>query len=63
MPFIKINLFEGHPEERKDRIAQKITDAVTEEFGIPRDLVWVAYEESPATNWTIGGEKCSGIPE
>lgn len=64
MPFIRVNLFEGHPQEQKERIAKRITEVFQEEAPtVPKELIWVAFSEDPATNWTIGGETCQGIPE
>lgn len=59
MPYINISIFEGHPKERKARIAKRIADVIHEEAGVPEDLIWVTFSEIPADEWSIGGKMCA----
>lgn len=56
MPFVSIRIVEGHSQERKDEMAQRITRAVSEVAGVPEEIVWVTFEDIPAGEWYIGGE-------
>ncbi|MEA2779445.1 MAG: 4-oxalocrotonate tautomerase [Rhodospirillaceae bacterium] len=55
MPFVNIQILEGHPQERKDEIARRVVDAVSELTELPRDAVWVVFEHVSADDWFVGG--------
>jgi 4-oxalocrotonate tautomerase len=55
MPFVNIQILEGHPQERKDEIARRVVDAVSEVAQLPRDAVWVVFEDVSADDWFVGG--------
>lgn len=54
MPFVNIRIVEGHSQERKDRISQRVTDAVSEIAEVPKEAVWVVFEDIPANEWYVG---------
>lgn len=56
MPFVSIRIVEGHTKERKDEMARRVTEAIAEVAQVPRDIVWVAFEDIPAAEWYIGAE-------
>ena len=58
MPYINISIFEGHPQERKARIAKRITEVIHEETRVPEDMVWVTFTDIPKHDWSVGGELC-----
>ncbi|ATW27704.1 tautomerase family protein [Candidatus Formimonas warabiya] len=58
MPFINVRIFEGHSKERKARIAEKITEIVNQETGVPKEYIWVTFQDIPADEWSIGGKMC-----
>jgi 4-oxalocrotonate tautomerase len=55
MPFVNIRLYEGHGKERKDELAKRITQAVTDVCKVPPQAVWVVFEEVPPTDWFAAG--------
>ena len=56
MPFVNIQILKGHPQKRKDEMARRVTDAVSEFAGLPRDAVWVVFEDVTADDWFVGGK-------
>lgn len=56
MPFVSIRIVEGHTQERKDEIARRVTDAIADVAQVPAEVVWVTFEDIPATEWYIGAE-------
>ena len=55
MPFINIRLYEGHGKERKDEIARRVTEVVSDVCKIPREAVWVVFEDIPPADWFVAG--------
>ncbi len=60
MPFVSIRLYAGHPKERKDEMARRITEVICDVTKLPKAAVWVVFEEIDAPNWYLGGR--SGEP-
>lgn len=58
MPFINVRIFEGHSKEKKARIAEKITEIVNQETGVPKDYIWITFQDIPADEWSIAGKMC-----
>ena len=63
MPYINISLFPGQTKERKKNIAEKITQVIRDEMGVPDEKIWVTYSEVPADEWSIGGKMCAPVKE
>lgn len=59
MPYINIDIFDGHSKERKAIIAKRITEVIKEEANVPEQLIWVTFNEIPKEQWAIGGKLCS----
>lgn len=55
MPFIEVNYLDGKTEEQLEKLAKAITDAVVEIFGVPRDVVWIKFNEIPKNRFATGG--------
>jgi len=55
MPFVNVRLYEGHGKERKDELARRITQAVTDVCKVPAQAVWVVFEDVPPADWFAGG--------
>jgi len=55
MPFVNIRLYEGHGKERKDELAKRVTEAVHEVCKVPREAVWVVFEDVPPADWYAAG--------
>lgn len=54
MPFVSIRLYEGHGKERKDELARRVTEAVQDVCKVPREVVWVVFQEVPPADWYAG---------
>ena len=55
MPFVNIRILEGHPQERKDEISRRVTAAISEVAQVPKEAVWVVFEDVSADDWFVGG--------
>ena len=55
MPFAQIALMEGRTEEQKRAVIEKVTAALSEAVGMPRENVRVWIIDVPKENWGVGG--------
>jgi 4-oxalocrotonate tautomerase len=55
MPFVNIRILEGHPQARKDEISRRVTEAISEVAELPKDAIWVVFEDVAAEDWFVGG--------
>src|SRR5207253_272780 len=55
MPFVNITIYEGHPKERKDEIARRVTDTITDVRKLPREAAWVVFNEVTPPDWYVAG--------
>jgi 4-oxalocrotonate tautomerase len=56
MPFVNIRILEGHPQQRKDEIARRVSAAISEVAELPKEAVWVVFEDVAAEDWFVGGK-------
>ena len=56
MPFAQIFLIEGRTEEQRGAVIEKVTAALCEAVGAPRENVRVVIQEVPRANWGIAGK-------
>ena len=61
MPFVTIRILAGHPQQRKDEISRRVTDAISEVAGLPKEAVWVVFEDVTAEDWYVGGETVDSL--
>ena len=59
MPFISVHIAAGRTLDKRRRLAQAITDAVTEILELERGATQVLIHEHDKDNWAIGGELLS----
>jgi len=59
MPFVNIQILKGHPQERKDEIANRITATLSELAQLPKEAIWVVFDEVAAEDWYVGAERVS----
>lgn len=59
MPFVNIRILEGHPKERKDEISRRVTDAISELAKVPKEAIWVVFEDIKADDWYVGPTRVS----
>ena len=45
MPFVNIQILKGHPQERKDEIARRVTATISELAQLPPEAIWVVFED------------------
>lgn len=55
MPFAQIYMLEGRTEEQKKAVIEKVTLALHEAVGAPKETIRVWIHEMPKTNWGIAG--------
>lgn len=55
MPFVNITIYEGHGEDRKDEIARRVTDTITDVCKLPREAVWAVFNELTPLDGHVAG--------
>ncbi|MBU0600789.1 MAG: 4-oxalocrotonate tautomerase [Gammaproteobacteria bacterium] len=61
MPFVQVHLLEGRTEEQKRAVIDKVTQALVEAVGAPKEAVRVLITEVPKANWGIGGASAKDL--
>lgn len=65
MPFVSIRIVDGvlkgDAAAKKRDITQKVTDALSQAAGVPKEAVWVVFEDIPAAEWYVGGKTVEQI--
>ncbi len=61
MPFVNIRILEGHSQERKDAISRRVTEAISEIAELPKEAVWVVFEDVSADDWYVGATTVSEL--
>lgn len=61
MPFAQIHLLEGRSEEQKRAAIERVTQALVEALGAPRESVRVLIHDVPKENWGIGGVSAKAL--
>ena len=54
MPFVSIRLIENRTQQQKDEIAKRINEAISDVLQLPKDDIWVVFEDVPAGDWYVG---------
>ncbi len=55
MPFAQIYMIEGRTIEQKRAVIEKVTQAIVEAVGAPKESVRVWIHDMPKENWGIAG--------
>lgn len=61
MPFVNIQILKGHPRKRKDEMSRRVTETIAELAGLPKEAVWVVFDEVAAEDWYVGGTRVSEL--
>ncbi len=61
MPFVNIQILKGHPQERKDEIARRVTAAISELAQLPPEAVWVVFEDVASDDWYVGSTRVTEL--
>jgi 4-oxalocrotonate tautomerase len=62
MPFVNIQILRGHSQERKNEIARRVTEAVSELAELPKEAIWVVFEDVAPSDWFVGGKSVEKKP-
>ncbi len=61
MPFAQVYLVEGRTEDQKRAVIEKVTQALVEAVGAPKENVRVWLTEVPKENWGIAGVSAKAL--
>ncbi len=61
MPFAQIYMIEGRTEDQKRSVIEKVSQAIVDATGAPKDAVRVWIQEVPKTNWGIAGRTAKDL--
>lgn len=61
MPFAQIYMIEGRTTEQKRAVIEKVTEALHEATGAPRENVRVWIQDVPKENWGIAGRSAADL--
>ena len=61
MPFVNIRIVKGHSQSRKDEISRRIADAISEVAQVPKEAIWVVFEDVAAEDWYVGSTSVSEL--
>ncbi|MBU5211247.1 2-hydroxymuconate tautomerase [Heyndrickxia oleronia] len=59
MPYITVKMLEGRTEEQKKALVEKVTEAVSETAGAPKENIVVFIEEMTKNHYAVGGKRLS----
>jgi 4-oxalocrotonate tautomerase len=54
MPFVSIRMIEGRSQQQKDEISKRVNDALSEVLELPKDDIWIVFEDITANDWYVG---------
>ncbi|GLQ36171.1 4-oxalocrotonate tautomerase [Amylibacter marinus] len=61
MPFVNIRIvkqvIENDPEGIKAKVQADVTESLAQAAGIPKENVWVTFDEVDETDWFSGGQR------
>ncbi|MBK6716786.1 MAG: 4-oxalocrotonate tautomerase family protein [Burkholderiales bacterium] len=61
MPFAQIYMIEGRTEDQKRAVIEKVSCALVEATGAPKEAIRVWITEVPKTNWGISGQTAKDL--
>jgi 4-oxalocrotonate tautomerase len=61
MPFVNIRILKGHTKQRKDEMSRRVTETIAEVAKLPKEAIWVVFEDVEAEDWYVGGDSVSDI--
>jgi 4-oxalocrotonate tautomerase len=59
MPYVTVKMLEGRSEDQKRALVEKVTDAVSETTGAPKENITVFIEEMSKNHYAVGGVRAS----
>ena len=61
MPYVSIALFEGRTDAEKKAVAQRISEAMSEELGIKPEYIWIRFQDTRLEEWFTGPDSAAEI--
>ena len=61
MPFAQIHMLEGRTEDQKRAVIEKVTQALHDAVGAPKETIRVLISEVPKVHWGIGGTSAKDL--
>jgi 4-oxalocrotonate tautomerase len=61
MPFAQIYMIEGRSAEQKKAVIERVTEALVEALGAPKQNVRVWIHDIPKENWGIAGTSAKDL--
>lgn len=61
MPLAQIHILEGRSEEQKRAVIEKVTQALVDAVGAPKETVRVVIYDIPKENWGIAGTSAKAL--
>ncbi|MCK6375086.1 MAG: 4-oxalocrotonate tautomerase family protein [Zoogloea sp.] len=61
MPFAQIYMIEGRTEDQRRAVIEKVSQALVDATGAPKEAVRVWIQEVPKTNWGIAGQTAKDL--
>jgi len=61
MPFAQVYMMEGRTEDQKRAVIEKVSGALVEATGAPKDAIRVWITEVPKSNWGIAGQTAKDL--
>jgi 4-oxalocrotonate tautomerase len=61
MPFVHIQILKEHSKQRKDEMSRRITDVISDVTKLPKEAIWVVFEDVEHDGWYVGGDSVSAI--
>ncbi|WML46286.1 2-hydroxymuconate tautomerase [Neobacillus sp. PS3-40] len=59
MPYVTVKMLAGRTEDQKKALVEKVTDAVSETTGAPKENVVVFIEEMTKNHYGVAGKRMS----
>lgn len=61
MPFAQIYMIEGRSEDQRRAVIEKVSQALVETTGAPKEAIRVWIQEVPKSNWGIAGQTAKDL--
>ena len=56
MPVITVEWLEGRTPQQKAQLADALTKAFGEIANVPKEQVWIVFEDVKRSDWAMGGK-------
>ena len=61
MPIAQVFMIEGRSDDQKRAVIEKVSAALVEATGAPKEAIRVWIQEVPKTNWGIAGQTAKDL--